>query len=138
MPMCNLIEYSDNYTDTSGSLWQFKREEPPADNDDFAVNNNKLNFQLFKYKAALAVKTANHTDTTTTNDLKNFVRNIKLVVPLKYFSNFRRPLEMPPMNCKIHLDLNWIEDCILSSAGDSANFKITDAKLHFPIVTLST
>ena len=45
---------------------------------------------------------------------------------------------MPLINCKIHLELNWIEDCILSSAGDSAKFKITDAKLHVPIVTLST
>ena len=45
---------------------------------------------------------------------------------------------MPLINCKIHLELEWIEDCILSSAGDSAKFKITDAKLHVPIVTLST
>ena len=45
---------------------------------------------------------------------------------------------MPLINCKIHLELNWIEDCILSSAGNSAKFKITDAKLHVPIVTLST
>ena len=41
---------------------------------------------------------------------------------------------MPLIICKIHLELNWIEDCILSSA----NAKITDAKLHVPIVTLST
>ena len=45
---------------------------------------------------------------------------------------------MPLINCKIHLELNRIEDCILSSARDSAKFKITDAKLHVSIVTLST
>ena len=45
---------------------------------------------------------------------------------------------MPLINCKIHLELNSIEDCILCSAGDSAKFKITDTKLHVPIVTLST
>ena len=45
---------------------------------------------------------------------------------------------MPLINCKIHLELNSIEDCILSSAGNLANFKITDAQLHVPIVTLST
>ena len=39
---------------------------------------------------------------------------------------------------KVYLQLNWIEDCILSSAGDSAKCEITDAKLHVPIVTLST
>ena len=42
------------------------------------------------------------------------------------------------INCKVYLELNWIEDCILSSAGNSARFEITDAKLPVPIVTLST
>ena len=42
------------------------------------------------------------------------------------------------INCKIHLELYWIEDCILSSAGDSAKFKIADVKLHDPAVTLTT
>ena len=45
---------------------------------------------------------------------------------------------MPLINCKVFLELNWIEDCILSSAGDTAKFTITDTKLHVPIVTLST
>ena len=45
---------------------------------------------------------------------------------------------MPLINCKVHLELNWIEDCVLSSTGDSAKCKITDAKLHVPRVTLST
>ena len=45
---------------------------------------------------------------------------------------------MPLINCKVHLELNWIEDCILFSAGDYAKFDITDAKFHVSIVTLST
>ena len=45
---------------------------------------------------------------------------------------------MPLINCKVHLELNWIEDCILSNAENSAKFEITDAKLHVPIVKLST
>ena len=45
---------------------------------------------------------------------------------------------MPLINCKVYLELNWIEDCIFSSAGNTAKFAITDAKLHVPIVTLST
>ena len=45
---------------------------------------------------------------------------------------------MSLITCKIHLELNWIKDCTLSSAGDSKKFKITDAKLHVPIVTLFT
>ena len=128
MPMYNLIEYSDNYSDTSGSLWQFKRYEVPANNADLAIKNS----DSFKYKAALLGKTANR------NDGKSFIKDAKKVVPLKYLSNFWRSLEMPLINCKVYLELNWIEDCILSSAGDSAKFAITDAKLHVPIVTLST
>ena len=49
MPMYNLIEYSDNYSDTSGSLRQFKRDEVPANNVDLTIDNS----QSFKYKTAL-------------------------------------------------------------------------------------
>ena len=40
---------------------------------------------------------------------------------------------MPLINFKVHLELNWIEDCILSSGGNSPKFEIADAKLHVPI-----
>ena len=91
------------------------------------------NSQSFKYKAALVGKTKD-----AINNTNSFIKNTKIFVPLKYLSNFWRSLEMPLINSKIHLELNWIEDCILSSAEDSAKFKITDAKLHVPVVTLST
>ena len=52
-----MIEYPDNYSDTSGSVWQLKRDEPPANNADLNVNNGVFNFQSFKYKAALVGKT---------------------------------------------------------------------------------
>ena len=42
------------------------------------------------------------------------------------------------INCKVHLELNWIKDCILFSVGDSAKFKTADAKLHVSVVTLTT
>ena len=45
---------------------------------------------------------------------------------------------MPLINCKIELSLKWIENCILSNSGTAATFKITDAKLYIPIVTLKT
>ena len=71
----------------------------------------------------------------------------KKAVPLKYLSNFWRSLEMPLINGKVELSLNWIENCVLTSAAigadadatgaDSATFKITYAKLYIPIVTLS-
>ena len=83
-------------------------------------------------KTQLLQVTENH------NNGNSFVKDTKIVVPLKYLSKFWRSLEMPLINCKVHLELNWIEGCILSSAGDSVKFEITDAKLHVPIVTLST
>ena len=88
------------------------------------------NSQSFKYKAALLEKTAN-----AVNNTNGSVKDAKIVVPLKYLSNFWRSLEMPLINCKVYLEINWIEDCILSSAE---KFVIADAKLHVPIVTLST
>ena len=123
MSMYNLIEYSDNYPDTSASLSQFKRYEFPDNNVDLTVDNSQINI----FKTANAV-----------NNTSSSVKSTKIVVPLKYLSNFWRSLEIPLINCKIHLELNWIEDCILSVAGDSAKFEIADAKLHVPIVTLST
>ena len=126
--MYNLIEYSDNYSNTSGSLWQFKRDKVPAGNSDFTIDNS----QSFKYKAALLGKTKDFPNQ------KSSVEDAKIVIPLKYLSNFLRSLEIPLINCKVYLELNWIEDCILCNTGDSAEFAITDTKLHVPIVTLST
>ena len=129
LSMCHLVEYSENYSGTSGSLWQFKRDEVPVNNADLTITNS----QSFKYKADLVVKkTANH------NNGKGSVEDTKIVVPLKYFNSFWISLEIPLINCKVHLELNWTEDCILSSTGDSAKFEITDAKLHVPIAALST
>ena len=72
---------------------------------------------------------------------------VKIAVPLKYLRSFSRSLEMPLINCKAELSLNWIENCVLTSAAidanvnntgaDSATFKITDAKMYVPVVTLS-
>ena len=99
MPMYNLIEYSDNYSDTSGSLWDFKRDE--------IVNNanvtNDDNAPSLKYKASNIGNTEN-------NGTKN---GVKIAVPLKNLSNFWRSLEMPLINFKVEFSLNWIEKCLL-------------------------
>ena len=122
MPVYNLIEYSDNYSDTSGSLWQFKRDEI-INNADVTNDNNAPSF---KYKASIIGNTGN-------DGTKN---GVKIAVPLKYLSNFWRSLEMPLINCKVELSLKWYERCLLTAAT-TATFKITDAKLYVPIVTLS-
>ena len=103
MPIYNLIEYSDNYSDTSGSLWQFKRDEI-INNADVTNDNNAF---LFKCKASTIGDTEN-------NGRKN---GVKISVPLKYLSNFWRSLEMPLINCKVELSLKWYERCLLTVAN---------------------
>ena len=82
MPMYNLIKYNDNYSDTSGSLWQFKRDETEETVDAEHIPNS---YSSFKYKSSLI------TD-----------RNgVKIAVPLKYLINFRRSLEMPLVSLQL-------------------------------------
>ena len=69
MPMYNLLKYSDNYSDSLGRLYQFKRDEVPENNDNVGVATSSS----FKYKSNL---------------LRNAVNNVKIAVPLKYLSNF--------------------------------------------------
>ena len=105
MPMYNLIEYSDNYQDSSAlsrfiikiHLYQYKRDEPPEDNAiaDLTVNNSSS----FKYKVSL---------------LGNPVLDGNITKrSVKYLSNFFRSLEMPLINCKIKLNLTWKKECLL-------------------------
>ena len=122
-----MIEYSDNYSDASRSLWQFKRDEIPAN-----LGNNDNKSKSFQHIVALVQKSVDG------NHENRFVKNTNIVVLLKYLSVFLRSLEIPLINCKSHLELNWIENCILSSTGDSAKIKITDAKIKVHIVTLTT
>ena len=87
--MYNLIEYSDNYSDTLGSLWQFKRDGIEEDADltldaDHILNNSSS----FKYKPIFITN-----------------RNgVKISVPLKYLSNFWRSLEMTLI---VKLSFHW-------------------------------
>ena len=128
MPMYNLIEYSDNYSDTSGSLWQFKRDKQNMNNGNPA-NVTTDDLSSFKYKSSF-FKPLTAAD-------NGVFKDVKIAVPLKYLSNFWRSLEMPLINCKIHLELNWSKDCVRSAIDDTA-FKKTNTKLYVPIVTLSS
>ena len=122
--MYNLIEYSDNCSDTSGSLRNFKRDEI-AEDAYLTINDASS----FKYKAELI-------DDAVADRGNRKIENVNIAVPLKYLSNFWRSLEMPLINCKIEFSLKWYEECILSSAGNAATFTITDAKPYVPIITL--
>ena len=126
MPMYNLIEYSGSYSDTSGRLWQFKRDESPVANDENPDNVSTANSTSFKYKS-------NFFKPLEAADIGVFI-NVKIAVPLKYLSNFWKSLEMLLINYKIHLELNWTKDCVMSTIADTT-FKITNTKLYVPIVT---
>ena len=126
MPMYNLIEYSDNYQDSSAALYQHKRDQPPYDIDNNLTVNNSSSF---KYKVKLLGNPVVNNNVATLN--------VKIVVPLKYLSSFFRSLEMPLINCKIKLNLTWKKECVLSSNDGKAVFIINDRKLYVPVATLS-
>ena len=131
MPMYNLIEYSDNYAKTTGSLWQYSKDIPARNNNDeiIAFDANNLT-DSFNFK----VKITGQTEDDGRKDGE-------VMVPLKRLSNFWRTLEMPLINCEVNLILTWSSTCVIVSAinaNQAATFAITGTKLYVPVVTLST
>ena len=125
MPMYNLIEYSDNYSKTSGSLWQYCKDIPAVNNDDNFVNFNAANAtDSFNFKAKVTGQTNNN----------GRIDNVEIMVPLKYLSNFWRTLEMTLINCEINLILTWSANCVIIYiivANQIPTFAITEANLYF-------
>ena len=103
MPMYNLIEYSDNYSKTSGNLWQYCKEMPTVDDNGAIVEFNVAKAtDSFNFKTKLTIQTNN-----------NEIINVEIMVPLKYLSNFWRNFEMPVINCEIELILDWSANCAI-------------------------
>ena len=119
MPMYNLIEYSDSYSKTSGILWQYYKDEP---------NDNIVDFESFKCKIKITGKTHDNGNT----------KDVEIIVPLRYLSNFWRTLEMPLINWEGNLELTWSRDCVITNSTEEGKFAITETKLYVPVVTLST
>ena len=141
-PIYKLLEYSLNYSDTTGSLWFHSKDKPTNFNDAIADNNN---FKSLKYKTKLIGSTA---------AANGILEDTTIVVSLKYVTNFKRSLEMQLINCKVELKLKWTRNCVLATvsvdninandsventnANDKNNiFTIKDTKLYVPVVTLS-
>ena len=130
MPMYSLIKCSDSYSKTSGSLWQYTKDIPAVNNDNAVVDftNNNLT-DSFNFKVKMTGKTGD-----------NRTKNVEIMVPLKYLSNFWRTSEMPLINCEITLLLTWSASCVIVSTGianQNATFAITDTELYVSAVTLS-
>ena len=163
MLMCNLLEYSKNYSKTSGSLWNYHRDELTDEiNDDSGPNKNVINSKSFKYKASITGSTYNISRRITDEDGNpaenpNYVANkrgtkeVKTAVLLKPLANFRNSLNILLVNCEVSLALSLSATCVITSMekrilitnqpnrGDSptnATFKIKDTKLYVPVVNL--
>ena len=119
MPMYNLIEYSDNYAKPTVSLRQYFRDEP---------NDNLADSESFKSKIKITGKTPDDDNE----------KDVEIMVPLKYLSNFWRTLEMPLINCEVNLILTWSSACFITNSTGVGTFEITDTKLYVPVMTLST
>ena len=110
MPMYNLIEYSDNYSKTSGVLWQYCKEIPAVyGNGNIVAFNGANNIDSFNFKNKLTGQTNN-----------DGIINVKIMITLKYLSNFWRTLELPLINCEIELILTWSRNYVIIST-DVAN-----------------
>ena len=131
IPMYNLIEYSDNYEKTTGSLRKYCKDIPARnDNNEIVVFRRNNLTDSFNFKVKFTGRTGN-----------NGTKDVETMVPLKYLSNFWRTLEMPLINCEVNLILTWSSTCVLISTkidGQNATFAITDTKPYVPVVTLST
>ena len=131
MPMYNLIEYSNNYSKTSGSLWQYCKEIPAVNNDGDIVDFNGANAtDSFNFKTKITGQTA------ANNNNGNIAGrvDVEIMVPLiKYLSNFWRTLEIPLIKCEVELILNWSANCIMiytDVANQVPTFTITDKSLY--------
>ena len=90
MLMNNLLEYSDNYSKRSRSLWNYESD------DNYSINSDKTTTSnLFRYKAKIKG--------SLTND--NNIKNIEVVVLMKYLSNAWRSFDLPLINCEVDLAL---------------------------------
>ena len=131
MPMYNLIEYSDNYSKISRTLWQYCKDIPAVNNNNAIVDfTDNHPTDSFNFKVKMTGQTGN-----------DGTKNVEIMVPIKYLSNFWRTIEMPLINCEVNLILKWSANCVIVStnvANQNATFAIADAKLNVPAVTLST
>ena len=135
--MYNLIEYSSNYSKTTGSLWFYSKDE----GTNFNNIENIYNFKSFKYNAKLL---GNAVAQLAPNQANGILRNAAIAVLLKYLSNIWRLFEMPLITCKVELKLKWSKYCVLTANdNDYANansniiiITIKDTKLYLLVVTL--
>ena len=101
LPMYHLLEYSDNYSMTSGSFWNYYNDENKNDNNNNRINKNKtIASKCFEYKTKIIGITTNNSN----------IIDPEVVVPLKYLRNFWRSLNLPLINCEEEIDFKWTKN----------------------------
>ena len=106
MPMYNLIECSDNYAKTAGSLWQYCKDIPARNNGEIVIFAENNLTDSFNFKVKITGQTGD-----------DGTKDVEIMVPLKYLSNFWRTLEMPLINCEVNLILTWSSTCVLVASN---------------------
>ena len=124
MPMYNLIEYSYNYSKTSGRLWQCYKDIPAVNaNGDIVIFNGTNDTDSLNFKSKIVGSTDDDGD----------INNVEIMVPLKSLSNFWRTLEIPLINCEVELVSTCSENCVIINtnfANQNPTFTITETKLR--------
>ena len=128
-----MTEYSDNYSKTSGSWWQYCRDKPALNDNGVIVNDidndNGANVtDSFNFKVEIIGQIDDYG-----------IKIFEIMVPTKYLSNFWKTLEMLLISCEINLILNWSANCVIvptAVANQGATFAVTDTKLYVHVVTL--
>ena len=157
MLIFNMLEYSNNYSMTSESLWNYYRDDVNNDvhdvnTDNYNKNNNKPTRSIpFEYKTKITKSTPGNNNTEL---------SAEVFVIWKYLSNFWRSLELPLINCEIGHGLSWSQDWIIfkkfsRNPGDPGNpnanspnfcipqkstsdvtFHIITTKIYVPLINL--
>ena len=112
------VEYSDNYSKTSGSLWQYSKDEP---------NDSLADSESFKSKVKIIENNAAGGNT----------KDVEIIVLSKYLRNFLRTLEILLINWEVSLILTWPSTCVITNSTGIGRFSMTDAKLNVLVLTLS-
>ena len=133
---------NDEHVETAENLWQHKRDKQNMNAAGNIDNVNANDSSSFKYKLSLlkgltTIDVAANANPDIANAHRLFI-NAQIVVPLKYLSKFFRSLEMRLINCKLHLELNWTKNSVMSNVATATTFQIKSAKLYVPVVTLPT
>ena len=127
MRMYNLLEYKQNFSNTFGSFWNYYRDEITDEtNEENGPNKSVINSESFKYNTSITGSTYNFSRKLTDENgnvannanydrRKRGTKEVEIVVPSKYLSNFWKTQDMLLVNCEVYLILSWSATYVITS-----------------------